>query len=473
MSTSAILHIVNQGGGGTMRYIEALIHTPCFAERHFVFYVSRHQHVLFDVSTPYYYAFSADLPAETQRQLILSVIKQTGIQALGIHLHSFAGSALALIENWSSFPITATFHDHHFLSENPFDDGTLCCDKRHIAHLQHVLKASPIIVPSDYLLEQASPFFLKAQLHVIPHGVEAPRDKLDDDTLGFVEKLKHQAQWQDNKLTVATIGAIGEDKGLAFMKAWLAQKGDIQFVCLGYTADFAADKNRPQVEPGHIIHGFYHHAEVPELLKAYAVDVVLFFPGVAESFCYALSDIGAVVPVLAPDYGALGERVTKERLGQVYGKGTSPSALNQRLFETAEMTIHANKTPQTLDAMSLQTAHYYQHQEIDKVLEKTFSPDELSELLADQLHDDNLKWELATLVRQHVVLEKNVEDLKKQRELDVDELRKQQTQLEEQAQYIETLKSDIFAERAQIQTMQNSISWKVTKPLRAIRRLMK
>lgn len=439
MNDSAILHIVNQSGGGTMRYIEALIHSREMPQKQFVWYVGKHQHILFDVRTPFYYAFSAKISQEEQQDLVLSLIMQNDVTHLGLHLHSFFGSAIAVAEQWRVFPTIATFHDHHFLNEIPFINNQLSINPKHIERIQKLLCTSSILTPSNYLYKQALRYFSKEQLHVIPHGTEEPANELDKNTKEFVEQLKYQANWDDNKFTVATIGAIGEEKGLAFMKEWLETTTEIQFVCVGFSADFDADQNRPQATEGNIVHGFYHHAEVAQLLKAYYVDIVVFFPGVAESFCYALSDIAGVVPVLAPDNGALGERVKKENLGATYPIDLRIEEFTQQIKQTVQKGSSFIPIQQTIKSMTLQTAHYYKHGKIDDVLKKKLSPEKLSELLEDQLHSDNLKWELAILVRQNFDLSTVREELKKSNA----DIIQQGEYIEEQRQYITELQLEL------------------------------
>lgn len=470
-STHTILHVVNQSGGGTMRYIESLIHSPASAYRHFVWYAGRNQHILYDVETPYYYAFSAQLSTLQQRQIVFSILHNSGIKQLGLHLHSLFGAALNIIEQWAdaNLPLTVTLHDHHFLSETPFIDGKIVTDKAHIQRVQSALKQAEILLPSTYLLRQAQPFFPAGQLHVIAHGTEPPMAALDSATQTFIDDLKQRANWQNSAFTVAAIGAIGKEKGLNFMKQWLTARGNNpneQFVCLGYTADAPADQNRPQAQAQQIIHGFYHHAEIPALLRAYSADIVVFFPGIPESFCYALSDINACVPVFAPDTGALGERVPHEQLGTLYPPNITPLQFNQRLEAAAQFPLSTPTQPHSITSMTVNTEHYYRQHEPQDILELTLSPDELSELLADQLHGDNLKWELSSLVRQHSFLTQNINSLK--------------TEQQQQQQHIQTLKSENHQQYQRINELsteliatQQSLSWKITKPIRAIRRLFK
>ena len=60
------------------------------------------------------------------------------------------------------------------------------------------------------------------------------------------------------------------------------------------------------------VHGPYEDTDLPALLKGYGVDAVLFPNRLPESFSYTLSEVWAAgLPVIVPDTGALGERVTR------------------------------------------------------------------------------------------------------------------------------------------------------------------
>ncbi|PIE45864.1 MAG: hypothetical protein CSA44_01430 [Gammaproteobacteria bacterium] len=469
-NTLTILHLANCSEGGTARYIESLIYSPASCYRHFVLYINAAQSILYDVTANYYHVFSIKENDVWHTDCIFTLLEKAGVTKLGIHLHSFFGDVLTFAEVFCCFPVTATFHDHHFLSENPFVNGKIVADQTHIKRVQNLLgNDSMIIVPSHYLYQQALPYFKKSQLTVIPHAGEAPLTKLSQETQTFINKLKQNAQWQDSKPTMAVIGALNANKGLGALNKWMTEQNQIQLVILGYTAEI----NKPQATDGCIIHSYYHHTELVALLSAYGVDGVVFFPGIPESFNYVLSDIQGAVPVLAPDCGALGERVITEQLGEVYSLDNySSDGLTKQFKQLILNEFSPKPLKQSIQSMTKQTEHYYQLNEIIDIPHLTLTPDELNALLADKLHESNVKWELATLSRQRFLLDEQVSSLKKQRELDIKELRKQQAHLESQANYIEELREAIFASRDETLAMQQTFSWRITRPLRKIRQLL-
>lgn len=455
---SAILHIVNSGGGGTARYVESLIGSPHSNYRHFVLYVNTAQSVLYDVDAKYYHAVACSPQHEHYVDLLVNLVKESGVVRLAIHLHSLFSEALNVAEMLCSFAITATLHDHHFLSETPFVDAKIAVDLEHVRRVQTLLgKDSSLIVPSQYLYEQALPYFSAEQLAVIPHAGESCAEQLDSETQQFIDKLKLRANWQDDKMTVAAVGAINNDKGLLGLDRWLAtlKHQPIQFVMLGYTSHTSV----AQAKSGYIQHGFYHYTELVALLSAYRVDGVIFFAGIPESFNYALSDIHATVPVLAPDYGALGERVATEHLGEVYSPDCSMAELTSRFINMTQRGFSPQATKQNISTMTQKTEYYYQLHEIEDIPHLQLTSQDISALLADKLDSSNLSWELAKLSRQRFLLDEQIGT--------------QQQHLESQAQYIETLRQETFATRNEVQAMQQTLSWKITKPIRLVRRFLK
>ncbi len=183
---------------------------------------------------------------------------------------------------------------------------------------------------------------------------------------------------------------------------------------------------------------------------------------------------------MAPDCGALGERVITEQLGEVYSLDNySSDGLTKQFKQLILNDFSPKPLKQSIQSMTKQTEKYYQLNEIIDIPHLTLTPDELNTLLADKLHESNVKWELATLSRQRFLLDEQISSLKKQRELDINELRKQQAHLESQANYIEELREAIMAARDEtlaardeILAMQQTLSWRITLPLRKIRQLL-
>ncbi|MEO6929497.1 MAG: glycosyltransferase, partial [Casimicrobiaceae bacterium] len=109
---------------------------------------------------------------------------------------------------------------------------------------------------------------------------------------------------------IGIIGAIGPHKGsndLAALGHALAAS-DASLVVIGYTDSRI---ERGWVTPHALyVHGAYEEHQLPALLDAYGIGIVLFPNRLPESFSYTLSEAWAAGrPVIVPAAGALGERV--------------------------------------------------------------------------------------------------------------------------------------------------------------------
>lgn len=139
---------------------------------------------------------------------------------------------------------------------------------------------------------------------------------------------------------VAVVGAIGPHKGWDCLKAVIAALPEaMPLVLLGYVEQ---KLTQGWLIPGKLwVHGAFQLEELPVLAKRYGVRLAFFPPGQPESFCYALSDAWlAGLPVLAPDMGALGERVHKYGGGHLYDPHASPAMLVASLLTMTESQVN-------------------------------------------------------------------------------------------------------------------------------------
>lgn len=409
--TKGTLHIVNNTGGGTLRYVESLAQASDSKERHFILYMSANQQVLYDCLQDSYYPLYLKKFDEWSVAPVFSLLAKE-VNQLGIHLHSMFGEGLAFSECLpENLPLVITFHDHYFLSDCAFESQTIIPRLPHIKRIQQLTqRATKIIVPSDYLLQQAKSYFALDKLCVIPHGTAVPAPTLRTVSTLLVDTLMVKAQWDKNKPTVAIVGAIGVHKGMRFMEKLLKRfrRDSIQWVHIGFTSQQQA----PFAQHNRIQHGPYHHDEVPLLLKNYGADLVVFFPGIPESFCYALSDIYGTLPVLAPDIGAIGERVRKERLGTTYSSKISPRQLKKMIIERLKQPERVSPEFPELKQMVCDTEFYYAHVDGEDWAKQGLTETEMQCFFSENLNEDNLKLNMVYLARENYQLRQEVERLK-------------------------------------------------------------
>ena len=136
-----------------------------------------------------------------------------------------------------------------------------------------------------------------------------------------------QAAYGERGFDVAVIGAIGAHKGLDALEAlpdWLPPT--VRVVVIGYTGH---QLGQGWAAGGRIwVHGVFDPDALPQLVRQYGARLALFPPGMPESHCYALSDAWmSGLAALAPDHGALAERIRRHGGGSLYDPQATPQQL--------------------------------------------------------------------------------------------------------------------------------------------------
>ena len=210
------------------------------------------------------------------------------------------------------------------------------CVRRNGSHL-----ADPISVPA--LRARSAGWLRSARRVIAPSADTATRLQRHFDGL-IVEVQPHSAPAEvalaaprspaKKDLRVALIGAIGEHKGywklLACARDARARRLPIEFVVIGYTQDDA-----PLLATGKVfVTGRYSDAEAPHLLRREQPDIA-WLPSVwPETWCYTLDyALGAGLPVMAFDLGAIAERLRGAPGAILLPLGIAPRRINDRLLE--------------------------------------------------------------------------------------------------------------------------------------------
>ncbi len=304
-----VLHVVPPGGGGVERCVRDLL-----AERpgDRVLHVTAHQWVL---ERPE--ALPRFTPLAPDDGLRWAAAGGLGAP-LVLHAHGtvpVVRDACARLAAATGAPRLLSLHDVWFA------DPTLPDDER-AARLAFVRSAGACIAPSDFIVERAR--------QVLGAGFDGRAVPLGARPFQPVALDRPVAE---GEFPVAVIGAIGAHKGLDALEALAALMPPAQrIVVLGYTGR--------QLRPGWAahgrlwVHGMFDPDELPALVRHYGSRLALFPPGMPESHCYALSDAWmSGLTVLAPDHGALRERVQRHGGGTLYDPQITTTALASLLTQ--------------------------------------------------------------------------------------------------------------------------------------------
>ena len=136
------------------------------------------------------------------------------------------------------------------------------------------------------------------------------------------------------------IGAIGEHKGyrqlLDCARDAKHRKLPIDFVVIGYTED-----DPSLFETGRVfVSGPFEEAEIAGLIEREACNVALFASIAPETWSYTLSHgLRSGLPIVAFDFGAVGERLRGEDRTWLMPTDCGPASLNDALLEATRPHI--------------------------------------------------------------------------------------------------------------------------------------
>jgi GT2 family glycosyltransferase len=200
--------------------------------------------------------------------------------------------------------------------------------------------ARRVIVPSTDTASRLRRHFRDLDVHVQPHAAPVvPSPQVPRDA-------------QRKVIRVVLLGAIGDHKGykvlLACARDAQARRLPLEFVIIGYTRDDAALLATGKV----FVTGRYSEAEAGHLLQRENPDVA-WLPSVwPETWCYTLDyALGAGLPVVAFDLGAIAERLRATGSGVLLPLRLAPRRINDRLLEL----VNARKMPDMAARRSVQS----------------------------------------------------------------------------------------------------------------------
>lgn len=324
-----VVHLVPPNGGGVDRFVRDL----CTVRRaDWLLHVSDEQCVV--------ECADQDLFIPIALQDLAGLIERAALgRAAALHAHSTVAAvraATVLLAQGMDLPYVVTLHDVEFAAAGvePAERERRC---------EFVRNAARRLAPSAFIAKLARQVLGdRIEVTVVENGVDA--------------QAPVTATRGGEQFPVAVIGAIGQHKGLAQLtEVAHALPPATRIVLIGY-----ADG---QLGPGWLVpdrvwvHGVFEPAQLPALVAHYGAALAFFAKGQPESYCYALSDAWlAGLPVVGPDWGAIGERVRAHGGGRLYDPDAPATevaaAISRQLEQGVEGRGHVADAVASLASMA-------------------------------------------------------------------------------------------------------------------------
>lgn len=372
------------------------------------------------------------------KNIVEKVIK--GLNISVVHIHHMMGHYFDIVDVCSENNVKCmiTLHDFYALcpTVNMLYNMEKCCidlkekdcltclnNKMRLVNnilpiwrkrwLDFLEKCDYIITPSDSTKKLIEKEYPTIKCHVIEHGV------------GY----KKQISTLNNSNTVfnvAFVGVMAKHKGAEVVEKIIAEtkNKNIIYHLFGKTEYSSLEKNRNN----YINHGQYNREQLASLLKENNINVVCNLSIWPETYSYTLTEtIASGVPVLALDYGAVAERIKKNKFGWVLNKESTAEDIIKRISKIKEdKTDYMNKINnvnqyhiKTIDEMSNQYNKLYAVRSQNK-----FSNEMLRELIdlsqRDVVYGNSMqleeilnsrRWKLVSRIELPVFLKKIIKKI--------------------------------------------------------------
>lgn len=384
-------------------------------------------------------------------------------------LHDFYPFCPAMFA-WFGKPCTSCSLEQldHCLAENPYNVLWGTCDPLHQLDVREAygrclaLDNVKIVAPSRSLharYAELLPVLHQKHWRFIPHGI---------DRALYERQCVRSARTTDlalRRLRVVLPGRLSPHKGLELLSELVGELAEFVDLLLLGAGDFGkAFAHLPHVR----VISDYEPAELPKHVEAFEPECALLLSAVPESFSYTLSEMWALgLPVVATRLGAFAERIEDGETGfLVEGAAEDVVECLQRLESDRGLLRHvADKVGRlpvrTLEAM---VSDY----------ERLF-PDRLPGDRADPITLG--LWQCASRLESDEVVRRRMNTDRGLQAADEQNPHPCGAPAWDQAgekgsALIDSLLQQLAEERGRVAEMRESTSWRITRPLRAIKRLL-
>ena len=165
--------------------------------------------------------------------------------------------------------------------------------------------AKQLIAPTNSAIEIFNKYFKDLKIQSIEHGVD------------YIEVNPEKLPVNERK-NIAFIGGINKIKGIDFLKDFIQEVNKEESKYILHLFGSTSEDNLNKSNGNYIFHGRYNREDITKLLKENNIDIVVLLAIWPETYSYTLTEsLMAEIPVIALDYGALAERISKNDFGWI------------------------------------------------------------------------------------------------------------------------------------------------------------
>lgn len=346
-----ILNVMHNRAGGTVRHLEDM--AKAFAgQAHFLTLTPADGGLHLRLAGPSE-TFALQWPSLEPANWghFLRTLKQLGV--VHVHYHHLMGHAPQVQTLHESLGVTHDFTAHDYYSVCPqitlTDSQDRYCGEEGHDQCQNCLKGRPapggvnihewrdqalaLLNTARHVFTPSQDTWRRMQAYAPDACVTyAPHLSFEGEPIAVQTKSLH-----DRPLKVIVLGGLSKIKGADTLEdvATLARRQGLplEFHLLGY--GYRALRTQPRANLS--VHGAYQEADLPELLAWLNADLAWFPAQCPETFSYTLSAaIGAGLPVMASDLGALSDRLQGRSWTWLVDWQSSPAQWVQHLLEARQ-----------------------------------------------------------------------------------------------------------------------------------------